>query len=182
MKSFSAFLALNVPLEMLIGPSLPWCSASPRPWYVSNWNRRSARRRIPVHDTKGFRRAKSRSPYLLQIRPQLVGRPARSVPGVEIRTLGACVHHPVDGRPTAQSTSGGDNRVTVGKLWRLVSLPEQGRRAAFVQVSGEQSWVDHERVVIVVQALFDQQDRHLRVGLRQPRCDHAASASTWSTE
>lgn len=96
--------------------------------------------------------------HLLQVRPQIIRRPARGIPRVEIRTLRTRVHHPVDGRPAAEYTSRGHNGAPVRELWRVVSLPKDGRLAVFQQVLREQGWVDDLGHLVVVHALLDQED------------------------
>lgn len=104
--------------------------------------------------------------YLLQKRPQLIRRPPRRVPRVEVGPLRPRIHHPVDGRPTAQNAARGHNGAPVGQLRRLVALPEQRRRAAFFQVLREEGRVDHLRHLIVVAALLEEQDGQAWVRLR----------------
>lgn len=116
--------------------------------------------------------------YLIHVREELVRRPARSVPGIDIWPLCSRVHHEVDGRPAAKHASGRNNGLPAGKPLRLVAFVEDGSLAGGQQMLQEECWVDNARFIVVVGTSLDHQDGQVRVGLGDPGGDDTSRGSS----
>lgn len=124
--------------------------------------------------------------HLLKEWYEIIGRPARRLPGVKVRSLttdipGSCQlitrslatgaaeeeaysHAKVDRRPSAEHSTRGNDLLSVQSMRALVGLPENRRLAVRRHVLLEQSRVHDVGHTVVVRPSLDQQYGEVWVG------------------
>jgi hypothetical protein len=102
---------------------------------------------------------------ILHVGQQVVSRPARHGPGVEVAALGAAVHHEVDGRAAAQRAANGHGQLPVPDGGLLDAHVGNGGGAAGHQVVEEEQGFGDIGDFVFVLAGLDHEDDHAGVGI-----------------
>lgn len=116
--------------------------------------------------------------YLLEIRNQVLGRPALDSPCVVVDRLSTTVGEQVDGGATAEDAAGRHDQRATAHGFFLNAFIEEGVGVTGQDVIEQKDGVGDVEQALVVPASLDDQNRQGRVRITQARCYHATCGAT----